>query len=207
MYFIFLSWPWIKLVIWMLIFRMWLQMHGVYFGHIGAVGAQAIFFFLFSESNPFTWELCQISALLLTCRCLCLSSSVQFVLARLLVCSELQIRPRSFIQNQMRVWQRLHLRHFSAHQLGLGKSPPSRGKCEPVWSRLFFVRFGFFVQYMWLCVFVWLRWGCCFAVADIVVLMLRCLFVSAQVMLFFYIDWKKIADQRVDAMEFRLRFT
>lgn len=52
-----------------------------------------------------------------------LSFPVQFLSARLLVCSELQIGPRSFIQNQMRVWQPLHLRHFSAHQLRLGKSP------------------------------------------------------------------------------------
>lgn len=76
----------------------------------------------------FTWEICQISPLL-TRRCLSLSFPVQFLSAWVLVCSELQIGPRSFIQNQMRVWQPLHLRHFSAHQLRLGKSSVS-------WARM-----------------------------------------------------------------------
>lgn len=62
---------------------------------------------------------------LLTRLCLCLSPLVQFFSAWVLVCSELQSGSRSFIQNQMRVWQRLHLRHFSARQLGLGKSSVS----------------------------------------------------------------------------------
>lgn len=62
---------------------------------------------------------------LLTRRCLCLSLLVQFFSARVLVCSELQSGSRPFIQNQMRVWQRLHLRHFSARQLRLGKSSVS----------------------------------------------------------------------------------
>lgn len=51
-----------------------------------------------------------------------LSLLVQFLPAWLLVCSELQSGARSFIQNQMRVWQPLHLRHLSARQLRLGKS-------------------------------------------------------------------------------------
>lgn len=62
---------------------------------------------------------------LLTRRCLCLSPLVQFFSAWVLVCSELQSGSRSFIPNQMRVWQRLHLRHFSARQLRLGKSSVS----------------------------------------------------------------------------------
>jgi len=53
---------------------------------------------------------------------LSLSFPLQFLSARLLVCSELQSGPRSFIQNQMRVWQPLHFRHLSARQLRLGKS-------------------------------------------------------------------------------------
>lgn len=57
--------------------------------------------------------------------CLSLSLLVQFLSAWVLVCSELQSGPRSFIQNQMRVWQHLHLRHFSARQLRLGKSSDS----------------------------------------------------------------------------------
>lgn len=59
---------------------------------------------------------------LLTRRCLCLSLLVQLFSARVLVCAELQSGSRPFIQNQMRVWQRLHLRHFSARQLRLGKN-------------------------------------------------------------------------------------
>lgn len=61
----------------------------------------------------------------LTRRCLCLSPLVQLFSAWVLVCAELQSGSRPFIQNQMRVWQRLHLRHFSARQLGLGKSSVS----------------------------------------------------------------------------------
>lgn len=50
-----------------------------------------------------------------------LSFSVQFLSAWVLVCSELQSGARSFIQNQMCVWQPLHLRHFIARQPRLGK--------------------------------------------------------------------------------------
>lgn len=66
-------------------------------------------------------DLKAVSHLLTRC-CLPLLFSVQFLSAWVLVCSELQSGPRSFIQNQMRVWQPLHLRHFSARQLRLGKS-------------------------------------------------------------------------------------
>lgn len=76
------------------------------------------------EKRPFTWQACQMSALI-TRRCFSLSLLVQFVSAWVLVCSELQSGPRSFIQNQMRVWQHLHLRHLSALQLRLGKSSVS----------------------------------------------------------------------------------
>lgn len=68
-------------------------------------------------------RICQMPPLL-TRRCLCLSLLVQLFSAWVLVCSELQSGSRPFIQNQMRVWQRLHLRHFSARQLRLGKSSP-----------------------------------------------------------------------------------
>ncbi len=87
--------------------------------------SKCVFFHYIYEKKccleAFTWEICQISPRL-TRRCL-LSPSLQFLSAWVLVCSELQSRPRSFIQNQMRVWQPLHLRHFSARQLRLGKSP------------------------------------------------------------------------------------
>lgn len=71
------------------------------------------------------WDLSDLKAVSLSSPNPSLSlplSSVQFLSTWVLVCSELQSGPRSFIQNQMRVWQPLHLRHFRARQLRLGKS-------------------------------------------------------------------------------------